>query len=133
VSELDVDAHRNDDFCYLTTTGRVSGRPHTIEIWFVAHEGCAYLMAGNARSDWVRNLRVRAATRLRLGVAEVAATAVAVDDPHDPRQSVVRALMADKYDEREADGSLTDWAQTALVVQVSPQMEPPADPDSLSA
>ena len=24
----------NEDFCYLTTTGRISGRPHTIEIWF---------------------------------------------------------------------------------------------------
>jgi hypothetical protein len=23
-----------EPFCYLTTVGRVSGRPHTIEIWF---------------------------------------------------------------------------------------------------
>lgn len=26
----------NEDFCYMTTTGRVSGRPHEIEIWFGA-------------------------------------------------------------------------------------------------
>jgi deazaflavin-dependent oxidoreductase (nitroreductase family) len=123
VSGLDVDAHRGDDFCYVTTTGRVTGRPHTIEIWFVAHEGCVYLMAGNPRSDWVRNLRARAAARVRLGATEVAARGVPIDDPQDPRQAVVRRLMADKYDEREADGSLTDWAQTALVVQVCPQME----------
>ena len=25
-----------DDYCYLTTTGRRSGRPHRIEIWYAA-------------------------------------------------------------------------------------------------
>ena len=24
----------NEEFCYLTTTGRVSGKPREIEIWF---------------------------------------------------------------------------------------------------
>ena len=44
-------------FCYLTTRGRRTGRPHTIEIWFVAVGATAYLMAGGRdRSDWVRNL-----------------------------------------------------------------------------
>ena len=27
-------AHVDDDFCYLTTRGRVTGAPHEIEIWF---------------------------------------------------------------------------------------------------
>jgi hypothetical protein len=27
-----------EDFCYVTTKGRVSGRPHEIEIWFVPRE-----------------------------------------------------------------------------------------------
>jgi deazaflavin-dependent oxidoreductase (nitroreductase family) len=122
---LDLDAEADRDFCYLTTTGRVSGRPHTIEIWFVVHEGCAYLMAGSARSDWVRNVRRDPATRLRLGATEVPATAQVVDDPADPRQPVVRAQMADKYGEREDDGSLTDWAQTAVVVEVCPERGTP--------
>lgn len=26
----------DEDYCYLTTTGRVSGKPHTVEIWFGA-------------------------------------------------------------------------------------------------
>ena len=45
-------------FCYLTTTGRVSGRPHTIEIWFALQGRTLYLLSvGGDRSDWVRNLR----------------------------------------------------------------------------
>ena len=45
-----------EDFCYLTTTGRVSGRPHTIEIWFALNESTLYMLSGGMdRSDWVKN------------------------------------------------------------------------------
>ena len=33
--------------CYLTTTGRVSGRPHTIEIWFALQDRTLYLFAAD--------------------------------------------------------------------------------------
>jgi deazaflavin-dependent oxidoreductase (nitroreductase family) len=121
-ARLDVDASRDAEYCYLTTTGRVSGRPHTIEIWFVARDGCAYLMAGDPRSDWVRNLRRNPEVRLRIDDVEVPARAVVVDDLADARQPVIRASMADKYDEREADGSLSSWARSALVVEVAPEI-----------
>ena len=42
-------------YCYLTTTGRVTGEPHTIEIWFgMPEDGRAvYLLSGGGdRSDW---------------------------------------------------------------------------------
>ncbi len=31
---IDLTQFANDDYCYLTTTGHVSSKPHTIEIWF---------------------------------------------------------------------------------------------------
>ena len=54
-------AHDAGQFCYLTTTGRITGRPHEIEIWFAFPPDPAsttlYLMAGGReRSDWVKNL-----------------------------------------------------------------------------
>lgn len=116
---LDVAAHAADDFCYVTTTGRRSGRPHTIEIWFVAYDGAAYLFAQHHGSDWVRNLRAGPAVRLRLGDTEVPATATVVDDPADPRQHL-RTVMADKYGEYEDDGSPTDFSRTALLVEIRP-------------
>lgn len=32
---LNLDHIANEKFCHLTTTGRVTGQPRTIEIWFV--------------------------------------------------------------------------------------------------
>ncbi len=46
-----------DEFLYLTTTGRKTGQPREIEIWFVEHGGCYYLCAeGREKADWVQNI-----------------------------------------------------------------------------
>lgn len=34
------------DYCYLTTTGRHTGTPHRIEIWFSLHDGIVYILSG---------------------------------------------------------------------------------------
>ena len=36
---------KEPEFCYVTTTGWKSGKPHEIEIWFVSHAGAYYIVA----------------------------------------------------------------------------------------
>ena len=65
-----------DDYCYLTTRGRVSGQPHEIEIWFTADDDTLYMLAGAGdRSDWVRNLRAEPAVTVRVRDTTYDATA----------------------------------------------------------
>src|SRR4051794_23415938 len=90
-----------DDFCYLTTTGRVSGRPHEIEIWFALSEDCAtlFMMAGaGGRSDWVRNLQADPAVTIRLRDDTYGCHARMVPDPAEDR--LVRTLLFEKYEPR---------------------------------
>lgn len=35
----------DENFCYLTTPGRLSGRPHTIEIWFALNGHTLYMLS----------------------------------------------------------------------------------------
>jgi hypothetical protein len=52
----DLQIFAKEDFCYLTTIGRVSGRSHTIEIWFALNERTLYMLSGGRdKSDWVKN------------------------------------------------------------------------------
>ena len=53
---------------YLTTTGRHSGLPRQIEIWFTRHEGRYYLVAEHGlKAHWVQNVLAEPAVRARVG------------------------------------------------------------------
>lgn len=55
-------------YLYLTTTGRKTGNPHTIEIWFVQHDDAYYIVAERRyEADWVKNIQQNHALSLRIG------------------------------------------------------------------
>ena len=104
----------DDDFCYITTTGRVTGHAHTIEIWFALEGATIYVLNGSGEaSDTVRNLRAepRAVIRLRERAYEV----VARLDLDADEDRVARTLVFEKYQPRNR-GGLEGWRETALPV-----------------
>jgi deazaflavin-dependent oxidoreductase (nitroreductase family) len=103
-----------DDFCYLTTRGRASGRPHEIEIWFALDGRTLYLLSGGGnRSDWVRNLRADPSVTVRLRDSTYAAAARVVEAGEESERG--RGLVFDKYQPRY-DGSLERWRRESLLV-----------------
>jgi deazaflavin-dependent oxidoreductase (nitroreductase family) len=117
---------QGEEFGYLRTTGRRSGQPHVIEIWFGEHAGTIYLLSGGGdRADWVRNLKVDPRVTIRLGGSRrltpdggTEATASLVTDPAE--DTLARQLLAGKYQGWAPGRELSDWARTALVVAVHP-------------
>ena len=66
---------------YLTTTGRATGQARKIEIWLTEH-GRALLPYRRAESaNWARNIQARPRVKLRIGDAEVNATAARLSSP----------------------------------------------------
>ena len=116
-------------YCYLTTTGRVTGKPHTIEIWFV-HErrldgDRLYLMAGGRDgSDWVRNLRRQPAVSVRLGERTFGARARVIEQPGE-EDAAARVRLFAKYSPGH-EGDLTDWRDSALPVALDLEPGAPA-------
>jgi deazaflavin-dependent oxidoreductase (nitroreductase family) len=106
-----------ESYCYLTTTGRVTGKPHEIEIWFGLRDNTIYLLSGSKdKSDWVRNLLKNPSVTVRIGKKTYKATARLVKDKEE--EITARNLLADKYNERKANGSLGKWARTALPIAI---------------
>ena len=105
------------DFCYLTTTGRITGSPHRIEIWFAMADETVFLMAGDRdRSDWVRNLMISPDVVLEIGDRRRSTRARVVDESSD-EDAAARRLMLEKYGDRDG-GDLSTWGRTALVVAI---------------
>lgn len=105
----------DEPFCYVTTTGRRSGRPHTVEIWFAVAGRTLYVLAGGRdRADFVRNLRAHPEARVRIAGQEHLAV-VRFPEPGSEEDERARRLVLHKYDP-SGDQGLASWTRVALPV-----------------
>ena len=112
---MELGALAGEDFCYLTTTGRVTGRLHTIEIWFAIDGPTLYMLSGGrARSDWVKNLQRAPEVMVRIADERFEGRARVVEAGDE--DELARSLLIEKYE--STPGSLSNWRRTALPVAV---------------
>lgn len=117
----DWSALGNEQYCYLTTRGRVTGRPHRIEIWFATDKDTVYMLSGGGtRSDWVKNLRLTPAVTLEVGACRFEGHARVVADPAE--DELARALLYEKY-AGGYGGDLSGWRRSALPIAVDVRLK----------
>ena len=116
-SEL-LAAHADDGVCHLQTTGRTSGRPRTIEIWFATDGERIFMLAGGRdRAHWVRNLRAEPRVRLRIGGRTLDGLARVIDgESNDP---VARRMQEAKYQRWREGSPLSAWAAGSLPIEIT--------------
>jgi hypothetical protein len=91
-----LDDHSDVECCDIVTTGRVSGVPHDVEIWFGVMDGAMYLISGNGPgADWYRNMLVNPEVIVKLAGESLVGMARAVSDPAERRRC--GDLMGAKY------------------------------------
>lgn len=106
----DLTALADEEYAYLTTTGRISGDPHEIEIWFSTDGSSVHLLSGGgAGADWVQNLHTEPVAEVR--IAGDTATYRARFDLSDDERREAAARHAAKYRPDAADR----WAHGHLI------------------
>jgi deazaflavin-dependent oxidoreductase (nitroreductase family) len=112
----DLQKLAQEDFCYLTTIGRISGRPHTIEIWFAINEQTLYMLSGGRdKSDWVKNALQNPAVQIKINNSIFKGTARLIAGTEE--DTLVRKIVFEKYMPRTSD-DLVDWSRTSLPIAV---------------
>jgi deazaflavin-dependent oxidoreductase (nitroreductase family) len=110
-----------EQFCYLTTRGRVTGKPHRIEIWFGIEGDTLYMLSGGGeRSDWVKNLRRAPAVTVEIGDRLFEGHGRIVSDRAEDERA--RTLVHDKY-AGSYGGDLSGWRRSALPIAVDLERE----------
>jgi deazaflavin-dependent oxidoreductase (nitroreductase family) len=105
------------DYCYLTTTGRNSGKKRTIEIWFGLERDTLYMLSGGGGSaQWVKNLLADNRATVRLGKNTYPGVARLVKDKEEDAKA--RRMLAAKYQGWEPGKRLSGWANNSLAVAV---------------
>ena len=106
-----------ESFCYITTVGRVSGRPHRIEIWFALQGATVYVLSGGGRaSDWVRNLEKAPEVTVRIGQRQFTGQARVISASAEAR--LARESVLSKYQPGHR-GDLSAWGDRALPVAIA--------------
>ena len=104
------------DFCYVTSTGRTTGRSHRIEIWFAPApdaDTIYMLSGGRERADWVRNLVASPRCRVEIGDQHFVGYGRVIEQTAEDEPA--RTLVHDKY----AHGDdLASWRESALPIAI---------------
>ena len=83
---------------HLTTTGRSSGQPRRVELWFAYDNGCIYLMAGSTEggqpNHWYRILQANPSASVEIAGESHAVTMEPVEDPESERAAIVELFLA---------------------------------------
>jgi len=106
-----------EEYCYLTTTGRKSGLPREIEIWFGINGHSLYLLSGGGdKSQWVKNLLANPHVTVRIAKHNFSGVARIVNE--EAAETTARHMLAGKYQGWKEGQTMSDWGRTALVVRI---------------
>ena len=100
-SELER-ALRSAEELELITTGRSTGQPHSVQVWFAYHGGAIWLRTDRT-ADWLRNLEREPRCRIRVGGFERSATREPVSDESAALRQLVEVWRAKYGQEWVAD------------------------------
>lgn len=104
------------DLCHITTVGRISGRPHRIEIWFAHEARTIYLLSGGGDgSDWVKNILATPQVVVEIGPEDSTGNGRVDLSPVEERRA--RDLVFAKYRHRYA-GDLVEWRDSSLPIAI---------------
>ncbi len=111
----------------ITTTGRRSGKPRRIEIWFYRFGDSIYLSGtpGPRTRDWLANLTAEPHFVFHLKhpvVADLPAIATVITDPRERRR--ILAKFVDEFNDRRGPGNsgpkavLDEWVERSPLARV---------------
>jgi deazaflavin-dependent oxidoreductase (nitroreductase family) len=100
-----------EKYFYLTTTGRVTGEPRTVELWFVVYGDKLYAVSGmGTNANWVRNVIRQPEVTIRVRNIRMEARARVLERTEQPLWDAVSRSACEKYREPEPWGTPVEFA-----------------------
>lgn len=113
-----IEAVQKNQYIYLTTQGRKTGKPHTVEIWFAYAEGKLYLSHEGAYTDWMKNLDKNENVSARIDAVKFTGRAKIVEEGSS-RERGKKALY-EKYYKPATKAVIDDWFSLSTVIELTP-------------
>jgi deazaflavin-dependent oxidoreductase (nitroreductase family) len=106
--------------CDITTTGRTSGKPRRIEIWYFLLAGRVYITGTPGPRDWYANLlaQPRLVFHIKEGAqADLPARAILITDPGERRRILADVMRSNSWF-RAQSYDLDAWVAESPLVAI---------------
>ena len=117
LSHMDVSRVADEKHIYLTTRGRKTGNPHTVELMFAVAGKKIYLSHEGKYTDWMKNILKNNRVEFKIGETKFKGNAQIVKDG-DAFELGEHALYL-KYHGNATEDTINDWFSESTIIEIS--------------
>lgn len=104
-------------FIHLTTRGRKSGRPHTVELWFAAGDGKVSLSHEGKETDWMKNITQNGEVSFEIGGKNFTGKAHYIEE-HTEEVWQCKVALYEKYYGKATKEVIEDWFSLSKLIAI---------------
>jgi deazaflavin-dependent oxidoreductase (nitroreductase family) len=98
----------NEKLIHVTTLGRTTTKPHTVELWFAVSRGKVYLSHEGEETDWMKNIRKHGGVSFEIGGINFTGMARLLENNSEEAWEGKVALY-EKYYSKASKETIQDW------------------------
>ena len=121
MSHMDVSRVADEKYIYLTTRGRNTGNPHTVELWFAIAGKKIYLSHEGAYTDWMKNILEDGRVEFKIGKIQFKGNA-RIAEGGEIFELGKHALYLKYYGKADED-TINDWFSESTIIEISSKDE----------
>ena len=114
---MNTDKVASEKYIFLTTIGRNTERPHTVELWFAIVKGRIYLSHEGAYTDWMKNITRNDHVEFRIGGIRLTGKARVVASGEIFERGKHALYL--KYHGDASEEVIDDWFSMSTIVEIT--------------
>jgi deazaflavin-dependent oxidoreductase (nitroreductase family) len=118
--EIDLAEVASKKLIHLTTKGRKTGKPHTVELWFAADGNKVYLSHEGEETDWMKNIKKNDAVTFDIGGKSFHGKARYLEGGTSEAE-IAKAALYEKYYGKATKEVIEDWFSLSKLLVIEPK------------
>jgi len=109
----------SEKLIHITTTGRRTRNPHTVELWFAVSNGKVYLSHEGSETDWMKNIENTDQILFEIGGKNFTGRARILENGTEEAWEAKVALY-EKYYGKASKEIIEDWFSLSRLITIEP-------------
>jgi len=114
-----IEIARNEKLIHVTTRGRLTAKPHMVELWFAVSHDRVFLSHEGEETDWMKNIRKHEDVSFGIGGTEFTGKARLLENDSEEAWEGKVALY-EKYYGKASKEVIEDWFSLSKVLLINP-------------